>query len=122
MTASLSPDFADIYVLARRFGKATLLARCLHRAPVLGGCHAESCMRLGVKLPGLGSVPDAGPAGGAGAPLVVPGLGWVRALMLSRWLGCSMHGLAGSGRDSGAGRIRSRGRGSGIGGRGWLGR
>ena len=54
MTAFLSPDFADIYVLARRFDKATLLARCLHRAPVLGGCHAESCMRLGVNCRVLG--------------------------------------------------------------------
>jgi hypothetical protein len=102
------------------WGKAVRQSGCRERSRhvrVLLGMEAGSL--VDGRMPGLGSVPDAGSAGRAGAPLVVPGLGWVVTLILSWWLGRSMHGLAGSGRDSRAGRTRGRGWGPGSGGRGW---
>ena len=58
-----------------------------------------------------GSVPEDGSAGGAGASLIVPGVGWVRALRPSRRLWRGRYELAGAGRGSRVGRAHSRDRG-----------
>ncbi len=80
--------------------------------------HYEKYDDLMWNWPCLGLIPENGSAGGAGAGLIIPGVGWVRAVELSRWFGrgrrarrrslargCLRSG-SGPGRDASLARIR----------------